>query len=138
MVNKSKPILLVGHSALEYNGLIYGNGFMTVWTPNDKHEGIKFGPLQLERYHFGDMEFMKEIEDNIFLPTPEKAIIDTIAFLDKNCNEGELVEALQDYLEDNEDNLSELYKVADYYKVSRDKVDYWITEAATSPYISMG
>lgn len=136
--NNSRTTSIVGHAALENNSLLYGNNFLTVYTPYDTLDNLTLGDVRLENYHYGDSKFMRRVGDKLYLPTREKAIIDTIAFLDKNYNEGELIEALQNYSRMVKEDYSKLYEVADYYKVSRETVDYWINEANEESDMSMG
>lgn len=35
-------------------------------------------------------------------------------------------------------DIDKLYEVSDFYNVPREEVDYWINEAKTEPYYSMG
>lgn len=141
-VNKSINFLIVGIPSLVYNKLMWGGiGIEPLILYIDKKilNGTILGDVHLEYYHFND-DMYREVfdrENRLYLPTAERALVDTIAFLDKNYIEGPLIESLQNYLDKHQD-LSKLYSVADHYKVPRDKIDYWINEAREETDMSMG
>lgn len=138
-VNRAYPLLIVGTRALVDNGLMYGPCTLDIYESNPRCHDIHFGDVTLEHYHFHDGYFCTEIypEYNLWLPSAERAIVDTITFLDKNYIEGPLIESLQTYLGEHED-LSELRKVADFYKLPQETLDYWIKEAQENGPMSMG
>ena len=137
--NKGYPILIVGTRSLVDNGLMYGPCTLDVYESNPRCHDIHFGDVVLEHYHFYDCNFCTEIypEYQLWLPSAERALVDTIAFLDRNYIEGPLIESLQTYLEEHED-LSELRKVADFYKLPQETLDYWIKEAQDETDMSWG
>lgn len=69
----------------------------------------------------------------ILNPTKERAIIEYIIFKDY-FNEGILIEGLQTYLFQMDNNVNKLYEVADWFKIQRSLVDYWIQEALEDDY----
>lgn len=69
----------------------------------------------------------------ILLPTPERAIVEYI-FFEKWCDEGTLIEALKTYeSKDWQCDLPLLYKVAEFFGLKREVIDYWIKEAREDP-----
>lgn len=126
--NKDNPTVLVGYSSLEHTGLIYGCGSFDVYTPFKNLDGVSNGSVLFEHYHFSDMSYLEETSKNFFIPTQERAIIDTIAWMEKYSRTGILIEAIQDYC-DNHSDLSLLYQVAEHYNVNASEVDYWINKS---------
>lgn len=140
--NRGRDFLLVGIPSLVYNGLMYGNVNsepLVLYTPYSELDGVLNIDVHLEHNHFNDSDFVFVFSEsnNLWLPTPERAIIDTIAFLNYNYIEGPLIESLQNYMY-KRDDYTELYKVAEHYNVSRDTVDYWLKEAREESDMSMG
>ena len=128
--------ILTGNIALSMNKLIYGASPVSVCTKHAEIDGCSTPYGVYEYYHFKDKDFLMEIMEGIYLPSPEKAILDAIVWLPENSNEGYLVEALQTYQENND--KSKLYEVADHYKVPHEFVDYWWKEAEEESDMSMG
>lgn len=130
--------LVVGESALARNGLMYSGNILCLYTPYQELDGVARFGIITECNHFEDGYFCKTIDrDNLWLPSAERALVDTINFLEKNYIEGPLIESLQTYLSEHED-LSELYKVADFYNVPKESINYWINEALEETDMSMG
>jgi len=73
--------------------------------------------------------YVTPMENNplILLPTPERAIVESIIYLDY-CDEGELILAIQMYI-DWKKNIDLLYEVAEFFKLKKETLDYWIKEA---------
>ena len=128
--------ILTGNIALSMNKLIYGASPVSVCTKHAEIDGCSTPYGVYEYYHFKDKDFLMEIMEGIYLPSPEKAILDAIVWLPENSNEGYLIEALQTYQENND--KSKLYEVADHYKVPHEFVDYWWKEAEEESDMSMG
>lgn len=128
--NRDYRTLIVGQCSLVDNGLMYGPCTLDVLSRYKEIDHTNYGDICIEYYHFRDGYFCREIdsEHNVWLPSPERAIVDTITFLDKNYIEGPLIESLQNYLRKNPD-LTELRKVADFYKLPQETLNYWIREA---------
>lgn len=137
--NRPANFLVVGTTALTCNKLMWGGDELILYTPWEELDHIPMCDMRLEHYHFSDGDYCSLMDqvNNLWLPTAERALVDTINFLEKNYIEGPLIESLQTYLEKNKD-LSELYAVADHYGVSRDKINYWIDEAREESDMSMG
>lgn len=67
----------------------------------------------------------------LLLPSPERAIVEYIKN-EKWCDEGTLIEALKTYeFRDDICNLPLLYKVAEFFEVPKETIDYWLNEART-------
>ncbi len=140
--NGHVDMLMVSTPSLIYNKLMWGNAGIEplyIYTPIAELDGLRLGDVHLESNHFSDGAYcsLMDEENRLWLPTAERALVDTIAFLDNNYIEGPLIESLQTYVNEHDD-LSELYKVARYYKVSKNDIDYWIREAREEGDMSMG
>lgn len=122
------PIIFVGASALDYNSLTSGNSIYNIYAHYVSLHQHQFWGLMFEHYHFVDDYQLKEIQRNVFLPSAERAIVDTICHLKHNYIEGLLIEALQMYPRLN-NNMDKLYPVAKHYALPVDTLDYWIDEA---------
>lgn len=72
--------------------------------------------------------FIIETENGWFVPTEARCIIDCIRYRDLVHNDDQFLHAIEDYF-DLDRTLDELYEVADFYKVPREEVDYWIKES---------
>ena len=120
--------VLTGNAALSYNGLINGSCIDNVITDVRSMDGVILGNIKYEYYHFKDDNFLVYIKNELLLPTIEKSIVDTIVWLPENCNEGELIEALQTYRTMFDTKLK-LYTVADIYRVPHEFIDYWWQES---------
>lgn len=130
--------LIVGETALRLNGLMYGGNVLCLYIPYPELDGIIRGDVVIEYNHFEDGYYCETTEvDNLWLPSAERALVDTINFIEQNYIEGPLIESLQTYLAEHKD-LSKLYEVADFYKVPRETIDYWINEAREETSMSMG
>ena len=77
--------------------------------------------------------FMIEDSKGYFIPTEARCIIDCIRYKNITFNEESLLLAINDYF-DLGNNINELYKVADFFRVPRNVVDYWIKESDTVNY----
>lgn len=131
-------LLLGGISAASYNGLVYGAEALEIYTPYEELDNIVLRGFVLRHYHLTDTNFIEEIEPGVYKPNREKCIIDTIVFLDKNYNEGLLIEMLQNYAYQEKRDFTKLYKVGEFYNVSKKTIDYWIKEADEEGDMSMG
>lgn len=125
--------------ALAMNGLAWGSNLTAIWTRFESLHRINLGDIYLTHYHFDDDAHLKKIDDelNVYLPTPDRCLIDAVKFVEKSYDEGVFIEAMQNYLRKHKD-LSELYAVADHYNVPKADVDYWIAEALEESDMSMG
>lgn len=133
---RDSKTILVGDSALVVNNLIYGVPYFTVYTEHKPMNGVDLNGFIFEHYHFNDDYQMVNIQNNIWKPSAEKALLDVIVWYPENMNEGSLIEALQNYQEHND--KSKLYECADHYKVPHEFVDYWWKEAEEESDMSMG
>lgn len=137
--NRSEDKLAVGASALELNKLMWGGYGIELYTDYEELHHVRMGAVYLEHYHFSDRNFCQMIDtcNRVWLPSAERSLVDTITFLDYNYIEGPLIESLQNYIRKHGD-LSELRKVADFYKLPQETLDYWINEALEETDMSMG
>lgn len=130
VTNKS---VAFGRCALARNGLTAQNyvvlGLMT------KYQELDGIDLCVCKYYYNpsiDYEhFVKPMDTNplILLPTPERALVEYIKN-EKWCDEGTLIEALKTYdFRDDRRNYELLYKVAEFFDLPSDTLDYWIKEA---------
>ena len=135
--DRSEPSVLVGETVLGINNLIYASPSYYILTNHPPLDGYINNDIRYEYYHFRDDFELKEIAPNVFLPSAERAIVDTIVWLKKNYNEGALIESLQSYQQMGKDK-SGLYRVADHYEVPHSCIDYWWEEAENETDMSMG
>lgn len=132
--------VLAGDDALYHAGLTN----QPVDTPMcwTEYEEIPNGIFAVFAYYyfnpFGkDTKYAIPMQTNIlaYKPTKERAIVETVKF-HEYFNEGVLIEALQSYIAGTP-NMTLIYEVADYFKVSRDDIDYWFNEAREESNMSM-
>lgn len=133
--------ILTQNSALNYAGLIY-------WYPNcidvlTNYNELNNVTFYLTTYYYkpamNNKHYTRPSKDNpnLLIPTRERALVDYMLYQDEYGDEGLLIEALQNYLEQFKD-MDKLYEVADFYKLPRETVDYWIKEAEEETSMSMG
>ncbi|KSV57903.1 hypothetical protein [Acetivibrio ethanolgignens] len=129
----TKLTVLCGQCALVRNGLTTQDGIvLTMWTPFKEIDGINYGAMI---YYYNpdiDTEFcVKPMHTNplLLLPSPERAIVEYVKN-EKWCDEGTLIEAIKTYMLRFNDK-EELFRVADYFSVPRETIEYWIHEAET-------
>ena len=135
--NRKDKTVLTGQSALAANGLIAGYFIFVIQTDIKNLNGVSLGNIVFEYYHLWDMNnYLNEREKGVYVPTPERAIIDCMVWQDENRDEGFLIEALQTYQEKHK--VSDLYECADHYLVPHEVVDYWWKEAEEEDDMSMG
>lgn len=65
---------------------------------------------------------------NILQPTQERALVEYMEFHDY-FDEGILIEGIQTYLFQHNDDYSALIEEAKFWKFSTDMVEYWVSEA---------
>ena len=121
--------IMCGQSSLNHNGLTSYNSHLEFETDCLQYDG--FNMVYITYWYFPEIDFAytSPHKDNphVFVPTRERALVDYIR-CEKHCDEGVLIEALHDYLNWFYD-LPKLYEVADYFKVPRKTIDYWLEEA---------
>lgn len=135
--NRKVDTLLVGSSALSANGLVSGYLGYFVWTPVYGMDGVPLNNIVFEHLHVHDDYQLREISPKLKVPSPERAIIDTMIWYKENGLEGFLIEALQTYQEQGH-KPEDLYECADHYLVPHEVVDYWWNEALEESDMSMG
>lgn len=98
------------------------------------------GVMTLTKYFIktnkDDKNFVTIVGD-LAIPTPERAIVDYIT-CKKHMDEGNLIWAIQNYIDEYGEGMTEIYKVADFYGVERKQIDYWFNEARNEDDYSMG
>ena len=129
--------LVVGESALAIHGLVNGYNVYHVMTDTPALNNCVLDLVVFRFWYFDDLNYTKEVYPRMYVPTPERAIIDCIVWQSKNYEEGLLIEALQTYQQQGH-NVEDLYEVADFYKLDRRVVDYWWKEAEEDSEMSMG
>jgi len=132
-------LVVTSDYALNCNGMTtIRKKIIDVYAPN-----IYLDKINNRIYKFiylGDIDYdnyVRQYTDDLLVPTAERALVDYIRF-EKIQDEGTLLWAMQDYLDSPNCDIDKLYEVSDFYNVPREEVDYWITEAKTEPYYSMG
>ena len=98
---------------------------------------VPLDDVVFEHYHLHDRKYLIRVKPRLYLPTPERAIIDCMVWQDENRDEGFLIEALQTYQYQGH-KVSDLYECADHYLVPHEVVNYWWKEAEEEDDISMG
>lgn len=124
--------VLCGPSCLCRCGLISWNSdtldLMTDWK-----EFNRFSMCYIHFYYYETIDTEHYVWNNspnplVLQPTKERAIVDYINGLN-NFDEGLLIEGLKSYIDSKDKDIDKLYEVADFYKLQRETVDYWIKEA---------
>lgn len=124
-------VVICGDCSLARNGLTYyPGGHLDLFT---KYENLNKLDLCIITYYYNPKidytHFLTPMEtnENILLPSPERAIVECIKFID-NVQEDILIEALLNYkLFYN--SYDKLYEVGKFFDVSKNDIDYWIGEA---------
>lgn len=132
-----KNLIVIGECALQRAGLTYhlsnliqaSTIYKDVHNCNNRFFAYYFNPWAT-KYEYTKTSPLSKY---IFEPTPERALIEYIIFKDY-FNEGILIEGLQFYIESKFYDLNKLYEVADWFKIQRSLVDYWIKEALEDDY----
>lgn len=127
------PKIVCGSTSLARNALIYaGADNLNLQTSRQRYNGMNVGMFTLHYNPDIDWKYeLKPSETNplLLLPSKERAIVECIKHLDW-VDEGLLVEALKNYLWRFYDADGEkLYKVAKYFDVPKETIDYWLDEA---------
>lgn len=134
--------VICGVCALARNGLITQNAdILDLFTPFSNIDGIN---LHIINYFYKDNidteHWVSPMSTNphLLLPTSERALVEYI-LNEKWRDEGVLIEALNTYfLWKSDADISELYRVADFFKLSRNELDYWIKEAKEDDFVMQG
>lgn len=135
---RNYPTVIVGFDALARNGLVSGYNSAVVDTNCVYMNNVQINGVIFEFYHLHDNEhYLNEISHNLYLPTPERAIIDCMVWQTENKDEGFLIEALQTYQSQGH-KPEDLYECADHYLVPHEVIDYWWKEAEEEDDMSMG
>ena len=102
---------------------------LDLWT---SYESLHKADIGLAVYYYKENidydNYLIPDKDNPFIlvPTKERAIVEAI--IDDMLDEGILIESIQNYLQFF-CNMDLLYEVADFYKLDRDTLEYWLQEA---------
>ena len=125
------PVVICGNCSLARNGLTYYSGkHLDLFT---KYKELHNLNLAVITYYYNPnidyTNFVRPMETNpnILLPSPERAIIECIKFIDF-VSEDILLEAIQNYKLWYK-SYDKLYPMADFYQVSKKDLDHWIYEA---------
>lgn len=126
-----KPSVVCSQCALARNGLTTQNAvLLNLFTTYERLDGFDAGVVVYFYNPNIDYEnYISAMPHNpyVLLPTKERAIAEYLKF-EKWCDEGTLIEALDSYLFWSDYDVTELYKVCDFYGVKRDVIDYWLLE----------
>ena len=101
------------------------NVILDVGQPNDLrdiHNVYKSIP------NYDKENYIIKTDKGFYVPTESRCIIDCIRYKNYGVYEEQFLVAIEDYF-DLDKTLKELYEVADFYKVPREDVDYWIKES---------
>lgn len=125
--------VLCGECALNRVGLVHFNSdHLHLMT--DQPDFDNFSMVYMTYFYYPVIDFTNWVSPCrtnklLLLPTRERAIIDYLR-CENHCDEGYLIEALKNYLEQFQD-LPKLREVATFYDVPLETLDYWINEALT-------
>lgn len=123
---------LVLHGACLYYGM--SNDFIGFTEILEESTTIKNSRNRYIKIPNYDKEhFMIKDTKGYFVPTEARCILDCIRYKNISFNKEGLLLAINDYF-DLGNNINDLYKVADFFKVSRNVVDYWVKESDTVNY----
>lgn len=129
-------------TAMNRVGLCYFNSwYLDLASDRKELNGFKFPMCRYLYYPDLDrIHYLTPSKDNpnLLIPTRERAIVDYIKLEEEYGDEGILIESLQSYLRDYEEDLPKLYEVADFFKLPRKELDYWLNEAREESDMSMG
>ena len=131
----NKRRVLCGQCALARNGLTTQNSvILDVFTEHSELDGLD---LHVMVYYYNpSIDYEHWVTPSptnplLLLPSPERAIVEYVKN-EKWCDEGTLIEALKTYeLRKTITNLPLLYEVAEFFKVPKETIDYWLNEART-------
>lgn len=127
IIKAYKGDYLVLHEACLYYGM--SNDFIGFTEILEESTTIKNPRNRYIKIHNYDKEhFMIKDTKGYFIPTEARCIIDCIRYKDIAFNEEGLLLAINDYF-DLDNTKDELYEVADFFKVPRKVVDYWIEKS---------
>lgn len=130
-----KDYVLAGANALHMCGL-YDGGFacVEVYTEEKIIAGLQI--RSTIRYHYVEDEgvdvFTEPLRDfpNIYVPIPERALVDCIRYDMEFVDEGAFCESMDLYNRSPRfSNYEYLLYVAGYYGVDKKTIDYWIDES---------
>lgn len=123
-------------------GLCHFNSwYLDLATDTKELDGIR---LPMCRYiYYPDLDRVHYLvpsksNPDLLIPTKERAIVDYIKLQEEYGDEGILIESIQSYLRDYEEDLPKLYEVADFFRLPREQLDYWLNEAREETDMSMG
>lgn len=123
-------------------GLCYFNSwFLQIAVNSQELDNIELPMCQYIYYPNLDREHYlnpSKSNPNLLIPTQERALVDYIKLEEEYGDEGILIESLQSYLAQHSDNLEKLYEVADFFKLPREELEYWLKEAREESYMSEG
>ena len=117
--------------ALTRNGLLtYPVTHIDVLTTRETWDGLQLAGISY--YYKQNIDYKNYVTPSctnplILKPTRERAIVEYI-LMENWCDEGVLIEALKSYMS-YKSNFPELYKVADFYGLPTQTLDYWLKEA---------
>lgn len=130
-----KSTVLAGNPALYRAGLInYTPVRISGYTQKKELDGVQLGPMRFvytESIDYTNNVVPCNTNPNILIPLPERAIAEYI-YHERFCEEGLLIEALQDYLwrvEKGTGSIEKLIEIGEMYGVKEETMRYWIKEA---------
>ena len=125
--------VLCMHSALARAGLTsHSTNHVCIMTSHRELDNLDL--VYMTYYYYPDIDYVHWVSPStsnplLLQPTKERAIVEYMKN-ERWYDEGILIEALKSYLMwFRNDNL--LYEVADFFRLDRKTLDYWIGEALT-------
>lgn len=128
------PYVMTGISSMCYNGMSLWEVYepellMTIESLDNMHvEGM------VHYFYAPDIDYtnyvtpLKEFPF-VLIPSFERSIVENIKHDLRFIDEGAFLDTLERYVTGAFYNEELLYDVADYFNVSRDKIDYWVEES---------
>lgn len=124
-------VVICGNCSLARNGLTYYPGkHLDLFTKYKELDNLNLSVITY--YYNPNIDYTNfvtpmETNVNILLPSPERAIIECIKFIDI-VQEDILIEAIQNYKLFYK-SYDKLYEMANFYNLPKKELDYWIYES---------
>ena len=132
-IKKGKTLYLIGTSALEYTGLSnLGVYYLDVYSDFPSNDGIIVDGIV--SYWYSDSvdteNYIDHYEGCVAVPTRERALAENMKANLRYVDEGTFLEALYKIVNYHPDyNYDLLLKVSNHFGVTKETLDYWISEA---------
>ena len=131
-------VVVIGGRSLRYHGYNTDKADMRVATKYPELDGIVLDDVMLDYYTFNDNDCCTKHDpiNSIWIPSPERAVVEAIAFNRNSDTSTYLKDILDEYLSRN-DSIDKLFVIAKHFDVSEKMVQYWIDEVMKDGAIKM-